>query len=365
MNIIIDRRLLISILQRMVAPTVSKTNFPILSTILIEPQDKKIKFTTTDLELTIISYIESNQEAGQSFCVSLVKFLSILKEFSSEKVALKLQKNHLWITCENCELKLNIAPSSEFPKPPILKDREVVKLNTDNLREMIKYSSFAVFSGEGNYVLSGILCEISKNKIRFTSSDTKRLSSIEQVLPQSQPEINTKKAFIIPYKAIIELNKILRESDQEIRLTMGKNQISFDLGQTQIITQLIEGDFPEYKKYIPKEAEHKLKIDRNKFLSSLKRASILSAPEYHGVKLEVSKNKILVSKATPQLGEYKEEIEADYKGKNMILGFNPDYLKDVLKVIEEDEVSFDLYDPEKPVVLRNNGYVYLALPMRL
>ena len=79
----------------------------------------------------------------------------------------------------------------------------------------------------------------------------------------------------------------------------------------------------------------------------------------------MSKNKVLVSKTSPQLGEYKEEIEAEYKGKSIVLGFNPDYLKDVLKVVEEDEVSFDIYDPEKPIVLRNDGYIYLALPMRL
>ena len=365
MNIIIDRKLLISVLQCMTAPTVSKTNFPILSTVLIEFLDKKIRFTTTDLELTIISQIETDHQLNESFCVSIAKFLSILKEFNTPQVALKRQKNHLWITCENCELKLNIAPSEEFPKPPVLKDREVVKLNAETFKEMIKYASFSVFAGEGNYVLSGILCEITKNKIRLTSSDTKRLSSIEQTLPSSQPELNTKKSFIIPSKAINELNKLLRETEQELRLVVGKNQISFDLGDTQIITQLIEGDFPEYKKYIPKEAEHKLTVDRDRFLSSLKRASVLSAPEYHSVKLEVSKNKIMVSKTTPQLGEYKEEIEADYKGKNITLGFNPDYLKDVLKVVEEDQVSFDIYDPEKPVVLRNDGYIYLALPMRL
>ncbi|MBN2120219.1 MAG: DNA polymerase III subunit beta [Candidatus Omnitrophica bacterium] len=365
MNIVLDRKLLINLLHKTISPTVSKTNFPILSTVLIDFSDKKMKVTATDLELTIISYLEISQDIKASFCVSLTKFLSILKELSSVEVTLKLQKNFLWITCENCELKLNIIDPQEFPKPPTLKDKEVIKLSPEILGEMIKFSSFSVFVGEGNYVLSGIFCEIEKNKIRLTSSDTKRLSSIERALPSNQPELNTRKTFIIPHKAIIELSKLIKESEQELLLVIGKNQIGFDLKDTQIITQLIEGEFPEYKKYIPKEAEHKLKIDREKFLSSLKRASVLSAPEYYSVKLEVSKNKLMVSKATPQLGEYKEEIDVDYKGKNITLGFNPDYLKDVLKVVEEDEVSLDLYDPEKPLVLRNNGYIYLALPMRL
>jgi len=365
MNIVIDRMELVNVLQRMGTPAASKANFPVLSTVLMEFLDNKIRFTTTDLELTIISQLNISQEIKESFCVSLTKFLSVLKEFTSEAVTLKIQENLLWITCENCELKLNTVNSQDFPKPPVLKDKEAIRISSDTLREMIKFSSFSVFAGEGNYVLGGILCEVEKNKIRFTSSDTKRLSSIEKTLPAKQPELNTKKSFIIPYKSIIELSKLIRDLEEDVILVIGKNQVGFDLKDTQLITQLIGGEFPEYKKYIPPEADHKLKIDRTKLLSSLRRASVLTAPEYQGVKLEVAKNRLTVSKATPQLGEFKEEIEVDYKGKGMTLGFNPDYLKDVLKIIEDEQVCFDIYDPEKPIVLRNNGYIYLALPMRL
>ena len=365
MNIVVRRRSLINALQKMSVSTASKTNFPILSTVLIEFVNKTVKFITTDLELTIISQLEMEQEANEAFCVSLMKFLSILKEFTADEITLKYQQNILWITCENCELKLNTVNPQDFPKPPVLRDKEAIRISSDVLREMIKFTSFSVFIGEGNYVLSGILCEIEKNKIRLTSSDTKRLSSIEKTLSPNQPELNTKKSFIIPHKAILELNKLIKDTEEEIILVIGKNQINFDLKDTQIITQLIEGEFPDYNKYIPQEAEHKLKIDRNNFLSSLKRASILTAPEYQGVKLELNKNKLIVSKATPQMGEYREEIEVDYKGKNITLGFNPDYLKDVLKIIEDDTILFDIYDPEKPIVLRNSQYTYLALPMKL
>lgn len=366
MDIVVDRKRFIDVLQKISAPTTTKTTFPIFSTVLIDISGKKINFTTTDLELTLTSQMQIKQETQKTFCVSLAKLLSILKEFNQEQVSLKPQKGFLWITCENCELKLNIINPEEFPKQPQFRDKQVIKVLTQTLREMIRLVSFSVFIGEGNYVLSGVLAEIEKDTIKFVSTDGKRLSLIERNLPKTQPELNTKKKFIIPYKTIIELNKLLKDiNEEELILVFRKNQINFDLHTTQLTSQLIEGEFPEYEKYIPQESQNKLKVDRVKLLSSLRRANILSAPDYQGVKLDMSKSKLIVSKTTPQLGEYKEEIEVEYKGKSLSLGFNPDYLIDVLKVVEEDEVVFDIYDVEKPITLRNDGYIYLALPMRL
>lgn len=367
MNIKINRKVLLESLQKVTGPATGKTTLPIFSSVLIEIYDRKIRFISTDLELTVISHMDIADalEEKESFCVSLMKLISILKEFSSPEVTLKTQKNFLWITCENCELKLNIINADEFPKLPVFKDKEAVKVQSEDLDEMIKSTSFSVFVGEGNYVLNGVLCEIEKDFIRFVSTDGKRLSSIKRKFPPSQPEINLKKSFILPYKSIIELSKVIRNYTGEIMLIAGKKQAGFDLKDTQMITQLIEGEFPEYEKYIPKPAENKLKIDRSIFLSALRRAEILSLPEYQGVKIELTKNKVTISKETPQLGAYKEEIEAEYKGKDLVLRFNPDYLTDVLKILESPDVEFDVYDADKPVVLRGDRYTYLALPMRL
>lgn len=188
---------------------------------------------------------------------------------------------------------------------------------------------------------------------------------VTRKVSKKQAPLNTKKAFIIPYKSALEISKLTKDSEDDVLVILGKKQINFDFQNTQVITQLIEGEFPEYDKYIPAETKSKLSMDRIQFLQALKRASVLSAPEYQGVKIDVSKNKLVVSKTTPQLGEYKEEIEVEYPGKTVSFGFNPAYLIDVLKVIEEDAVVFDVYDAEKPVVLRNNGYLHLALPMRI
>jgi len=128
---------------------------------------------------------------------------------------------------------------------------------------------------------------------------------------------------------------------------------------------LIEGEFPDYKQVIPAPSENKMRINREQFLLAVKRGSLLSTPDYQAVKLEVFKNKLVVSKSTPDVGESREELVVDYRGRELAIGFNPGYMLDVLKNLSEEDVELELSDSEKPGVIRINGYVYVVLPMRL
>ena len=139
----------------------------------------------------------------------------------------------------------------------------------------------------------------------------------------------------------------------------------FDLGNVVVISRLIEGEFPDYKQVIPPVSENRMRIDREQFLLAVKRAALLSTPDYQAVKLEVFKNKLVVSKSTPDVGESREELAVTYQGKELAIGFNPAYLIDVLKNLSEETVDLELSDTEKPGVIRINGYVYIVLPMRL
>ncbi|MBI4982384.1 MAG: hypothetical protein HZC15_04520 [Candidatus Omnitrophica bacterium] len=132
-----------------------------------------------------------------------------------------------------------------------------------------------------------------------------------------------------------------------------------------IISRLIEGEFPDYRQVIPAATENKMKVDRDKFLLTVKRGALLSTPDYQAVKLELFKNKLVVSKSTPDVGESREELVVEYSGKEMVIGFNPGYLIDVLKNVPTEKIEFELSDSDKPGVIRVNGYVYVVLPMRL
>ena len=176
---------------------------------------------------------------------------------------------------------------------------------------------------------------------------------------------NKKIEFILPLKSINELYKLLKDCKEELFLFTEKNIIGFDLKNTIFISKPIEGEFPNYSQYIPPPSNNKLTINRREFLASLRRAELLSAPDYQGVKLELKKQELILSKSTPQLGEVKENIPAQYTGNHLELGFNPTYLLDVLKNLEDEVVSFEIYDVDKPAVLRVENYIYLVLPMKL
>jgi DNA polymerase-3 subunit beta len=137
------------------------------------------------------------------------------------------------------------------------------------------------------------------------------------------------------------------------------------LGKVVIISRLIEGEFPDYRQVIPPASNNKIKAPRAQLLLAVKRAALLSTPDYQAVKLEVFKNKIVLSKSTPDVGESREELAVEYQGKEMVIGFNPAYLIDVLKNLDEESVELELTDSEKPGVVRTSGYVYIVLPMRL
>ncbi|MBD3263510.1 MAG: hypothetical protein GF375_00225 [Candidatus Omnitrophica bacterium] len=141
--------------------------------------------------------------------------------------------------------------------------------------------------------------------------------------------------------------------------------MGFDFKDAQFIARPVEGEFPNYSQYIPGAGKNKLKVNRRDLLFSLRRAGILSTSDYLGVKLSLNKNSIVIYKNTPQLGEIKEELDCTYSGANMDIGFNPNYLIDALKNLEDEEVCIDFFGPEKPAVVRKENYIYLILPIKI
>lgn len=365
MKILIKQNILLDSLQKVLGPTTTKQNYPILNNVLIETEENKLKLTTTDLDITIVSFLEANIINSGKIVVPLRQIISITRELPHQEISLELIKNNLLIRCENIEFKVNTVNPEEFPKIEHTKEVSLIKINPQELGYIIKLTSFSVGYEDTNYVLNGVLFEVYQNNITAVSTDGKRLAVIKRNLAPNQPGLKTKIEFIIPIKTIHEINKLIKDREEEIFFYIEKNKIGFDLKDSQLITRPIEGEFPDYSQYIPKPHTEKLRINRRDFLASLKRAALLSTSDYQSVKLELKKNEIIISKATPQLGEVKENLNCDYSGKCFSIGFNPNYLIDVLKNIEEEVVIFEFFDVDKPAVLRKDDYVYLVLPMKI
>jgi len=345
--------------QNIITP---KTTLPILSHVLLETNNDGLRVTATDLDIGISCVIPVNILEQGAITVPAKRFYEIVKELPFNDVEVTVKKNNVvTIESESCQFKIMGLPREEFPKLPEFKDKEVIKIQQEVLQEMLRLTSFAVSNDETRYVLNGILFKINKNNLTLVATDGKRLAITEKKIQQ---DLEKEISIIVPVKTIHELNRNLKNQG-EISLILGTNQILFDVNGIIIISRLIEGEFPDFRQVIPPVSENKLAIERELFLLAVKRAALLSTPDYQAVKLELFKNKLIISKSTPDIGESREEISVEYKGKEIIIGFNPGYLVDVLKNLQSTLIELELSDSEKPGVIRMGGFTYIVLPMRL
>jgi len=362
MKVRLNKTTLLNGIQTVQNVIISKVSLPILANVLIETQQDVLKLTATDLDIGITCAIPVDIQEVGAVTVPAKRFSDIIKELPGESVQIATKKNNqVSIEADQCQFRVMGLSKEEFPRLPEFKDKEVVKLDQGELREMLRLTSFSVSVDESRYILNGVLFKIGKNTITLVATDGKRLAVAEKkITTGSNKDIN----IIIPIKTVHELNRNLKE-DGELSLVLGSNQALFELGNVTVISRLIEGEFPDYKQVVPPPTENKMRVNREGFLLSVKRAALLSTPDYQAVKLEVFKNKLVVSKSTPDIGESREEMQINYQGKELIIGFNPAFLADVLKNLNEETVDVELTDSEKPGVIRINGYTYIVLPMRL
>ncbi len=340
----------------------TRSTLPILSNILVETKSQTLRLNATDLDIGISCEIPVNIFEEGAITIPAKKFSDIIKELPAGDISITTKKNNqIDIEGENCRFKLIGLPKEEFPKFPEFKDSEVIQINQLVLKDMFRLTSFAVSHEESRYILNGVLLEISDDVIRVVATDGRRLAKMENKITKN---IKKDVHVIIPIKAVQEINRNLKEEGQ-LSLLIGVNQVLFDINGTLIATRIIEGEFPNYNQVIPEPINPKIKINTQGFLSAIRRANLLTTPDFQAIKFEVFKEKLIISKTTPDVGESREEINIEYGGNELIVGFNPQFLIDVLKNINEESITMELYGPDKPGVIRLTNYLYLALPMRI
>jgi DNA polymerase-3 subunit beta len=362
MKIKITKQDLSSVIQIVQSVVSTRTTLPILSNILLNCKGDKLRLNATDLDIGISCEIPVETIEEGSITIPAKRFNDIIKELPSDMVTIHSKKNHhIDIEGQKCRFKLNGLPADEFPKFPEFKDKQVLQIDQGVLQEMFRLTSFAVSHEESRYILNGVLMELSENIIRIVATDGRRLAKIEKTL---ENPVDEDISVIIPIKTVQEINKNLNE-EGTVSFVVGKNQVLFDLNGILIASRIIEGEFPNYNQVIPKKTAKKIVLDRGEFLSAIRRANLLTTPDFQAIKFEVFKDKMVISKSTPDIGESREEIAIDYAGPELIIGFNPIFLIDFLKNVEEDTINMELIGVDKPAVMRMNDYLYLALPMRI
>ena len=341
----------------------NQSSLPILSNLLFEAKKDEVKIITTDLDIGMSCSFKADVLVDGVITIPAKKFSDIIKELPEEEVKIIVKKNNIVeVRSANAYFKLMGIAKEEFPKLPTFNNKEFISMSQARLKKMLEMSFFAVSRDETRYVLNGVLIEIKENNIKTIATDGRRLALVETQgnFPQ---KINKK--IIIPSKTAQELIRNLGQGD-EVKIVLSENQACFEFGNIVLTTRLIEGDFPEYNKVIPKETKDKIRVNKNDFLKAVKRVALFTNPESIVIKLDITREKIILTKSTPDLGEARDEVDIKYGGKEISLGFNPNYLMDILKVVDEEEMEIEITDPQKPAVIRKNGkFVFIVLPMQL
>lgn len=366
MKITVNKEILLKALSSVSGIITQRPTLPILSNVLLETKgNNAVVLTSTDMEIGISKQIETTVEEEGSITIPARKLLDIVRELPENDVVISVSKtNSISITSGKAYIKLVGLSREDFPTFPDFDDASGFTIENDVLQECLCLTAFAISNDENKYVLNGMLFKIKNDNLEIVATDGRRLSYIKKTLKMDK---SIQLELIIPAKTIHELQKLGELEGQSLRIINLKNQVVFRFKDGFIISRLIEGHFPDFEKVIPATKKLTSKIARHDFLAVIRRAYLLTSKEAQGVKLDLLKNKILVSAKAPNLGELKEEIAVENTGENMTIGFNPVFLIDVLKNITDESILFELNDADKPGVIKKESgdYLCVIMPMQI
>jgi len=356
-------------INSVVKAVASKTTMPILEGILIQTNENEIKLTTYDLEIGIEYIMEAEIKEQGSTVVNATMFSEIIRKLPDTEITIYINEQSLLvIECEGSLYKLATMNPDEFPELPKINIENSLELEQNTLKNMIRKTIFGVSIEENRPIFTGCLFEAINNKLNVVSVDGFRLAWRSKFLNERTNDFKA----VIPGKTLNEVNKIISDSYDSIKIGISKNQALFEMENCKIVTRILDGEFLNYMNIVPKTWETRIKVNKNNIQDCFERISLISASSIekekkYPVKITIDIGKVTIS-CTNQTGDAKEEIYVATEGKNLEAGFNPKYFLDALKSIEDEEVYIDFGTNISPCVIRpveSEDYTYMILPIRL
>jgi DNA polymerase III subunit beta len=350
-------------LQKVQNVVSTRTTLPILSNTLLQAGTNGLSLTTTDLDVAVRCTVEAEVSKAGATTLPARKLFSILKEVAAADIEIEVDdRNAASIRCGSSFYKIMGLPEDEFPRFPQSEGGKALKIDQAALRDMFRKTAYAVSSDETRYVLNGVYMTLKGDKLTVVATDGRRLALVERDIEIPK---GAESEMILPTKAVGELQRLLSDKG-DAKLSVGENQVIFNLGETTLVSKLIEGTYPNFRQVIPTEAKERIQLERELLLAALHRASILASEKSQSVKLNFSKNNLTITATTPEVGEAKETLAINYKGKEVTIAFNPQYMMDPLRNLDADEVFIELTDELSPGVIKvNEPFLYVLMPMRL
>ena len=341
----------------------SKTTMPILECILIDATTHIIKLTANDMELGIQTEIEGEIAERGMIAIDAKIFSEIVRKLPDNDIVIETDANlQTVITCEKAKFDLSGKPGEEFSYLPIIEKEESIEISQFTLKEIIRQTIFSIADTESNKLMTGELFEIKDSTLRVVSLDGHRIS-IRRI--ELKNDVTDKK-LVVPGKTLTEVSKILSgEAESMVNISYTNNHIVFEFDQTIVVSRLIEGEYFKIDQMLSSDYETKVRINKRELLSCIDRATLLVK---EGDKKPIIINigdEIMELKIKSQIGSMNEEIIIEKEGKDLLIGFNPKFLIDALRVIDDEEVTLYLMNAKAPCFIKDDGenYIYLILPV--
>ncbi|MFV0542502.1 MAG: DNA polymerase III subunit beta [Marinicella pacifica] len=362
----IQREQLLAPLNQICGVVEKKGTLPVLSHVLFSIKGDELRLTTSDLEVEMTSVAVVDAEEQSELTLPALKLLEICKSLSDGSImSFRADDEHCVITSGESRFSLSTLPAKDFPLLEDVETFETVYIDSQELARMLKQTVFCMASHDVRYFLNGLLFEILSDKIRCVSADGHRLALSET---DYNNEAGINKQVLIPRKGVMELNKMIRETEQDIAIHLGKNHVSVEVEGTKMTSKLIDGKFPDYQSVIPLDMDNDFTADKLSLEKALRRVAILSNEQYKGVKFKISPNHLQILGHNPDQEQAEDSIQVETHIQDMETAFNVNYLLDAIHVIDHDQVQFSFKDPLSSCLIKHPDRIdcrLVVMPLRL
>jgi len=370
MEFVIKRNIFLEGIQRTLGIVDRKTTIPILNNVLIRATgDNRVRITATDREIVLVAEYEAQVAVPGEITIGARKLFEMIREIEGEEVhCKKLENDWVNITCEKIVYKIPGIAADDFPDIADEGDGTYFTMERGILKEMIRKTFFAISTDEMRVNLNGVYLELEEHRIGMVSTDGHRISIANMEVGQEVTEEQRITGIIIPRKGVNEIRRLVDDGQEFAGIGVRDGAFVLKLDDMLLRISLIEDNFPNYKRVIPRDQGIEVRVDRRQILQSLRRMDVMSSERYSGVKIELTDNKMVLNSTNPDVGEANDEIDISSEGAALEIGYNVKYLIDAIDVIDEQTVSFEMRDNEGAGVIKAAGtdaYMCVIMPIKL